>query len=171
MKKGIKKLILVLVVLVAAFIYYYVTLPALNIHSVGLWWFLIGAILMLSAFFMIKSVAKHNALSKKKELEFTKETIGFSRFGFYLAGVVLVVFLIGTFLSSPVINSKKYQSLLSVETRQFTEDFKQADYNTVPLLDRNSATLLGNRKMGSMVPKQAISTAVSSKILSCAKKS
>ena len=151
MKKGIKKLILVLVVLVAAFIYYYVTLPALNIHSVGLWWFLIGAILMLSAFFMIKSVAKHNALSKKKELEFTKETIGLSRFGFYLAGVVLVVFLIGTFLSSPVINSKKYQSLLSVETRQFAEDFKQADYNTVPLLDRDSATLLGNRKMGSMV--------------------
>lgn len=151
MKKGIKKLILVLAILLAAFLYYYFTLPALNIHSAGFWWFIIGAVIILSLFFMVRSISKHHALSKKKELEITKETMGLSRFGFYLAGILVVVFLIGTFLSSPVINSKKYQSLLTVETREFAQDFKQADYNTVPLLDRDSATLLGNRKMGSMV--------------------
>lgn len=151
MKKGMKKLILVIVVLIAAFLYYYITLPAFNIHSAGLWWFVIGAVVILSLVFMVRSISKHHALSKKKELELNKETMGLSRLGFYLAGILILVFLVGTFLSSPVINSKKYQSLLTVETRAFTQDFKQADYSTVPLLDRDSATLLGNRKMGSMV--------------------
>lgn len=151
MKKGMKKLILAIVVIVAAFLYYYITLPAFNIHSAGLWWFVIGAVVILSLVFMVRSISKHHALSKKKELELNKETMGLSRLGFYLAGILILVFLVGTFLSSPVINSKKYQSLLTVETRAFTQDFKQADYSTVPLLDRDSATLLGNRKMGSMV--------------------
>lgn len=151
MKKGMKKLILAIVVIVAAFLYYYITLPAFNIHSAGLWWFVIGAVVILSLVFMVRNISKHHALSKKKELELNKETMGLSRLGFYLAGILILVFLVGTFLSSPVINSKKYQSLLTVETRAFTQDFKQADYSTVPLLDRDSATLLGNRKMGSMV--------------------
>ncbi|MDR2889056.1 MAG: CvpA family protein, partial [Lachnospiraceae bacterium] len=41
--------------------------------------------------------------------------------------------------------------LLTIETREFTEDIKEADYRTVPLLDKASASILGNRKMGSMV--------------------
>lgn len=34
---------------------------------------------------------------------------------------------------------------------KFTEDIKEADYKTIPLLDKSSASILGNRKMGSMV--------------------
>lgn len=151
MKKFIKKTIFALVILVALFLFYYVTLPAFNIHSAGFWWFSIGVVVIVSLFFMLKNMTKHHALSGKMGVEITKETIGLSRFGFYFAGILFLVFIVGTFLSSPVINSKKYQSLLDVETREFTADFKQADYNTVPLLDKDSATLLGNRKMGSMV--------------------
>lgn len=65
--------------------------------------------------------------------------------------MILAVYLIGSLLSSPIINAKKYQALLSVEERNFTDDIKEVDYNTIPLLDRNSAAILGDRKMGSMV--------------------
>ena len=65
--------------------------------------------------------------------------------------LVVVVYFVGSVLSSPIVNAKKYQALLSIEEREFTEDIKEVDYRTIPLLDKESAALLGNRKMGSMV--------------------
>ena len=38
-----------------------------------------------------------------------------------------------------------------MEERDFTADIKEVDFNTIPLLDRDSAAILGSRKMGSMV--------------------
>ena len=70
---------------------------------------------------------------------------------FGVVAVMLVVLAIGTFLSSPVINAKKYRDLMPVEEGNFAQDIKQVDYNTIPLLDKSSASLLGDRKMGSMV--------------------
>lgn len=64
---------------------------------------------------------------------------------------VVAVYLIGTLLSSPIINAKKYRELITPETSDFTEDIEQISYNQIPILDKDSATLLGNRKMGSMV--------------------
>ena len=65
--------------------------------------------------------------------------------------LLLVVYGIGTLLSSPVINAKQYQQLMTVETRNFSEDIEEADYRSIPLLDKDSAALLGDRKMGSLV--------------------
>ena len=61
------------------------------------------------------------------------------------------MYVVGAVLSSPIVNAKKYRNLLEIEERDFTEDIKPADFNQVPLLDKESASLLGNRKMGSMV--------------------
>lgn len=41
--------------------------------------------------------------------------------------------------------------MLNVKTGEFTKDIEELSFNQIPLLDRESATLLGNRKMGSMV--------------------
>lgn len=154
MKKILKKLGVFLILLVIVFLYYYITLPALNFHSVGFWWFVIGAVIAISILIMVKNAVRKNALTpgkKTAKLEISSDTLGIAKYGFVLAGILFVIFLIGSFLSSPVINAKKYQSLLDVETREFTQDIKQVDYNTIPLLDKDSAMLLGDRKMGSMV--------------------
>ena len=65
--------------------------------------------------------------------------------------LTLLIFAAGNLLSSPIINADKYQKLLNVKESDFTEDIQQTNYNTIPLLDKDSAELLGNRKMGSMV--------------------
>ena len=64
---------------------------------------------------------------------------------------VIAVYLIGSLLSSPIINAKKYQKLLTVKDGEFTKDIEELSYDQIPLLDKNSAALLGNRKMGSMI--------------------
>ena len=50
MKKNIRKIIGTSIILVFAAIYYYISLPALNIHSVGFWKFLLFGVFILFAF-------------------------------------------------------------------------------------------------------------------------
>ena len=71
--------------------------------------------------------------------------------GITLILAIVIVYVIGSVLSSPIVNAKKYRNLLEIEERDFTEDIQPVNYNQIPLLDRDSAALLGNRKMGSMV--------------------
>ncbi len=153
MKKTVKNILIAVVLLLAAFIYYYVTIPAFNIHSVGTWWFVIGAVLVVSILTLIRKMFREN-----QKFELKKGSIGMeihpgivTKAGFGIAAILLVVLAIGALLSSPIINAKKYQRLMNVEERDFTRDISQVDYNTIPILDKDSAALLGNRKMGSMV--------------------
>ena len=69
-------------------------------------------------------------------------------------GVVVVlgaVYLLGTLLSSPVVNAKKYQKLMTVKEGEFAKDVEELSFDKIPLLDKDTAALLGDRKMGSMV--------------------
>ena len=47
--KKLLKVFAVLAAIVAAGVYYYVTIPAVNIHSAGFWFFLIGALAGVAA--------------------------------------------------------------------------------------------------------------------------
>ena len=138
------------VLLIAVFVCYYVTLPAINIHSEGFWFFLMGLIIAGALLHMLRQTVKiqkaygKNAQVNWKDFKLVK-ALGI------LFLVILAVYLIGSILSSPIVNAKKYQALLTVEERNFTDDIKEVDYSTIPLLDRDSAAILGDRKMGSMV--------------------
>ncbi len=140
--KNIKtKLLIALAVIIVLGVYYYVMLPAINIHSSETWVFLI-----------ILGIAAAAAFVRKKRLN--RYNIGESK-GFKvilgIIGLIVVVYLAGALLSSPIINAKKYQQLMSVETGEFTKDIEELSFDQIPLLDKDSAELLGDRKMGSMV--------------------
>ena len=62
-----------------------------------------------------------------------------------------VIYLIGSLLSSPIVNAKKYQKLMKVEEGEFAEDVEELSFDKIPLLDKDTAEILGDRKMGSMV--------------------
>lgn len=141
MKEIGKKAIIALVLLIIAGIYYYVALPAINIHSTGFWGFLIAVVVILLALYAVRK--KQKAVDLKQDKKF--------KFGTYLVGLLIAAFIIGSVLSSPIVNAKKYQQLLTVDTREFTEDIKQVSFDKIPLLDSESAAIIGNRKMGSMV--------------------
>ncbi len=145
---------LVLAAVLALGVYYYVTLPAINIHSSGTW----GAILLVVAVFMFLSALKQIRQGRQSNVEGMNPfhfDLKESNLVFKLLGILLTLliaaYVIGSLLSSPFFNAAKYQRLLTIEEREFTDDIKQVDYKTIPLLDKDSASLLGNRKMGSMV--------------------
>lgn len=143
--KKLLKLFGVLAAVIAAGVYYYVTIPAVNIHASGFWLFLIGALAGVTGL-----AALHKILKNKVEIvELGKSKL----IKVLLGGIIAVtaVFLLGTLLSSEIINARKYQQLMTVEDGDFATEIAPADFSSVPLLDKESARLLGNRKMGTMV--------------------
>lgn len=152
MKKVIRKLLVVIVLAVLLGVYYYVTLPAINIHSEGFWACLLFLIAMLTVLYALaKSRKEYKKQGTRVEFKTLFTKLKLVKFGAAVFVLVGVVYFVGTLLSSPIINASKYQKLLTVVNSDFSEDIKEVSFNTIPLLDKSSAELLGNRKMGSMV--------------------
>ncbi len=153
MKKGKKALVYavgVLAALVAVFVYYYITLPAINIHASGFWFFILALVAAAAVVYGLKKAGKELRENKKAAVIVWKDFKMMKVFvGLFL--IILAVYLIGSLLSSPIVNAKKYRQLLAVQERKFTDDIREVDYSTIPLLDKDSAALLGDRKMGSLV--------------------
>lgn len=122
-------------------IYYYVALPAINIHSTEFWIFLMIIVVLAAVGYARKKRLNRYELRTSKGL---KAILG-------VLAAVVIVYLVGTLLSSPIVNAKKYQKLMTVENGEFSKDIEELSFDQIPLLDRESAAILGNRKMGSMV--------------------
>ena len=67
-------------------------------------------------------------------------------------GAVIVAIAVGWLLSQPFIpgNAERYANVLTTTDGDFATDIEQVDYADVPVIDRDSAVLLGNRAMGSI---------------------
>ncbi len=140
--KGLKfKILAGVALLLIASIYYYVTLPAINIHSGGFWFFIILLLIVIAVAYILRKQYGVYEMKRSKVVW----TMGI------LLILVILVFFIGAILSSEIVNAKKYQKLLKVEEGEFTKDIEELSYEQIPLLDKDSAILLGDRKMGSMI--------------------
>lgn len=64
----------------------------------------------------------------------------------------IAAIVIGGILSLPLIpgNAERYAAVLETTDGVFAEDIEEVDYSEVPVIDRDSAILLGNRAMGSI---------------------
>ena len=139
--KGKKKLVIVLIALLAAGIYYYAALPAVNLHSSETWFAALILLVILAALYIGRKRPEVTKLRHNKVLK-----------GFGIVILALgIIYLAGALLSSPIVNAKKYQQLMTVEEGEFTEDIEELPYEKIPILDRDTAVILGDRKMGSMV--------------------
>ncbi len=153
MKKITKSLLFIVLGILIAGILYYIYLPAVNIHSANFWFFLMGLLIVCMLIYGFKKAGRQFLLTEGRQLRLNldfQEMKGLKYMGILLIAVFLV-YLVGSILSSTIVNAGKYQQLLTIEERNFAADIKEADYNTIPLLDKGSAALLGNRKMGSLV--------------------
>ena len=141
MKKIGGKIAVVLAVIALLGVYYYVALPAVNIHATEFWIFLVILVVLAALIYVRKKKLNRYEMKESKGLKAILTVLV----------VIVAVYLLGSLLSSPIVNAKKYQKLMKVETGEFTKDIEELSFDQIPLLDRDSATLLGNRKMGSMV--------------------
>lgn len=135
------KLLIAVVLVLAAGLYYYVSLPAFNLHSSDTWFFVLFLLAAVLVIYILRKKPDRKEWKKSKVIRFL---------GAVILGVG-IIYLLGSLLSSPIINAKKYQKLLTVKEGEFTEDVEELSFDKIPLLDKDTAEILGDRKMGSMV--------------------
>ena len=147
MKKK-KFIIRLIITLVSAFIVFYVTLPAINLHSLGFYIYLLFIIFIYKITGVIKLKEELERIFKHGE----KKHASFKGGYIYLicAGAFVLIVLFN-FIYSPLFMSKKYANRILIdETSTFTEDVKEVNFNSLPLLDKDSSSKLGDRVMGQM---------------------
>ena len=79
----------------------------------------------------------------------------FDKISKYLMFVVAALFIyvgVGSIYSLPVFHAKTYQSQLQLDKKaDFYKDNETISYQSIPVVDRESAIKLGDRKMGQMI--------------------
>ncbi|MBQ4154231.1 MAG: CvpA family protein [Clostridia bacterium] len=147
-----------IITLVLSGLGYYITLPAINIKSKDFWVFLffVTAVFFIS-FFFTKLIKNINITNGKIEIEGMKNkgAMPKTKKGKVIFGVIaLVVVLVAGAIfvtSSPIFNASKYRNLLKVEEREFSRDISEIKLSQIPVVDRDTATRLGSRKIGEVV--------------------
>ena len=143
-----KKIISLIITLIVGFIVYYFTLPAINIHSFGFWFFIFFLIMLYTFLsFITLSINNIYLIFKKRKVNKMSKIIYILPLAVILTlGLILLI----NFTDSPILNSKAYYNRISVSNGNFTDDFAIADFNTLALLDKDSSSKLGDRVMGQM---------------------
>ena len=140
-------LINLIVTIVAGFIYFYVELPPINLHSAAFYSFF----LFLSVVYCITAVITTGIYRQAENGKtFWKLLKGSCIVPLIVIGAVFVIYVVGGLLSSVVIRSGAYAKLITVETGDFTQDIEEISFDQIPMLDRDSAEKLGDRKLGEL---------------------
>ena len=134
-------------------ILWYKTIPALNIHSTGLFFWTISLFILLRLISLKTNTLAGEASSVERLIAKKFTSPGLSRITYMLGnwmvvlGCLWVVF--SNFIAGPVFHAKSYASRISVENVEFSE-INEVDFTKTPIIDRESTIVLGDRVMGKM---------------------
>ena len=153
-----KHILPILLALIAGFLYFYFSLPVLNIRSSSLW----GFLLFLVIFYLIARLFCSVRLKKYihiKQGKFTWEHHAsghtFGKKGKIILGAAIgVIVVAGAAIwisSSQMFRASAYQQMLTVEEGVFQEDIAELSFSQIPVVDKDTAQRLGGRKIGDMV--------------------
>lgn len=149
MSKKALVVLAVVILIIAAFCYWWFH-PPINIHSVDLWMFLAIFVLFpdFLVFFIFHQIYERGMGKREKNEKKAKRFKGLM----VVPVIIALVGVLGAVASLTLFpgNAEKYSTILNTEDGDFATDIEQADYSTIPFIDRDSAVLLGNRTMGTM---------------------
>lgn len=127
---------------------YYLLLPALNLHSVGLWLFVIFVCLVPAGLLGLIWMAAAASFNGTKDYDRYSMPASIA---FLAGGILLILFVVLMIGGATMFHASRYASILSVKECEFTEDIDQTQaLSKIALMDTDSAILLGNREIGSL---------------------
>ena len=148
MGKAARVLISLAVTLVFGLVYFYLSLPALNLQDGNFYTFVfILCIVFVVASLFTSGFRMAPGSGVKEYFRFVKTQclpVGI------LMALLVVVGVVGTLVSMPIFRAAAYRDLLTVEDGNFNQDIAQISFDKIPTLDRSSAEYLGDRQMGTL---------------------
>ena len=150
-------LLSLLITAVVGFVYFYVSLPAINPQSGDFYSFLLllCVVYTISVFLLSTKplqAGEYSVLRTPKEkvrdwLKFVKKSCLPVAI---LFAAVAAVALVGQIISMPIFRAAAYRELLTVQAGDFATDIAEISFSEIPTLDRDSANFLGDRQMGTL---------------------
>lgn len=142
MKKILTYLVPVIITLLYAGIAFYVFIPAINIHNIGAWMFLIS----IAAVYAICSFAASLSAPARRRT-FPKTSAA----ALIVIAAAVVICAVGMLVSMQIFRAKSYVNRITIEEGDFNSDVPTlSDIKKIPLMDTDSATILGDRVVGSL---------------------
>lgn len=130
-KLNLSKIARILSIPLLAFILWYIFLPAINLHYSRFWIYL-----MVNVVYTILIAMTFDIKNYKY---------------FKIPATLFILLIILKMFSATMFHSTKYANLIEKEKGSFEEDIKEASFEQVPTVDRDTAQRLGSRKMGEML--------------------
>lgn len=142
LKRNLYSLIITALV---GFIYFYVYLPAINIHSEDFYGFIMllcivytGCMIFLGGF---------RSRSVKEFISYSWKQV---KLPFIVFVVIVAVTAVGSLAGLVVFRAAAYSALMPINSGDFTEDVAEISMDQIPMLDEDSANKLANRKLGEL---------------------
>lgn len=136
------------ITLIFAFVTFYFTLPALNLRSPAFYSWLIEVAVVYIIASLIGTFSVSDLRNRTVDFKFLKNN---AKVGLAIVVLSVAALGIGQVVSHQFFHAGAYQKLMTVENREFSEDITQISMSDVPIVDRDSAVRLGNRKIGELV--------------------
>lgn len=149
--KKVRIAVQIIVDVIAAFLLFWFTLPPLNPRSQDFW----GFVLTLAIICLIVFAVFH--IGKLRGREFTVSDFRADRLkrlgkkGKIIFGCVVGVvalFLVAYLSGAEIFNASRYSELLPLEDGNFSQDVAELSMSQIPVVDRDTASRLGQRKLG-----------------------
>ena len=139
--------IVAIIILLAAYWWFH---PPISINSMDTWMFV--TIFILAPCFLFFSGKSRRYKKGGGKIEPSPSKAKTFKILSFVPVLILVFALIGWVASLDLFpgNAKKYANVLQTETQTFAEDIQEVNYSQIPVIDRDSAILLGNREMGTI---------------------
>lgn len=133
------------VTLIFGAVYFYIVLPPLNLHSGEFYVF----VLLLCAVYCGCAIltSGFQGSGAKGYFGFVKKQCTVP---FVLAAALAVTAIVGTAVGWEVFRAGSYRDLLTVDNGDFAAEVEEISYDQIPMLDKDSAEKLGNRKLGEL---------------------
>ena len=146
-KRGFGRIAInLLVTLVFGLVYFYLELPAINLHDKNFY----GFFFLMSAVYCVTALVTSGVYKFVQQGEFFASIKQACLLPFILCVLLLILMAGGSLMSSVVFRASSYTELLEPADGDFTEDVKEISYNRIPMLDAASAARLGDRKLGEL---------------------
>lgn len=152
-KTGGKRIRLLYIPLaIALFIYYYVTLPAIHYAAVDFWFFVLLAIIGVVVVEVLADSSNFVSELKSGDVKNVKWRSIPKKYLLLILPLPLLwlVAMIGNLVFSPFFFSEGYATMIDIEQADFATEFPKTDLNQITLIDRDTATRLGNRHLGAL---------------------
>lgn len=142
MRKVMNILIPIILTIIYSGVVFYIFIPAINIHNIGMWIFLIS----IAVVYAICSYAASMTVYERRR-KFPKTTTA----ALIVVGISVAVCAVGMLVSVQIFRAKDYVNRITVEEGDFDTDVPTlSDIKKIPLMDTASATILGDRVVGSL---------------------